>query len=105
MPSRSAEPRPTPVPALAAWIAGCAAPSDDRADVLHDLEEGFRERAAASGPATARAWYWRQTARSIGPLLGRRLTRPRAARASAPIDELRADLRYAVRKTARTPVV
>jgi predicted permease len=105
MPSRSADPHPTSVPALAAWIVARAAPPDDRADVLHDLEEGFRERGQAHGGASARAWYWRQTVRSIAPLLGRRLTRPAGAHGPAPIAELRADLRYALRKAGRTPVV
>jgi putative ABC transport system permease protein len=105
MPKRSADPRQTPVPALAAWIAARVAPADDRADVLHDLEEGFRERNETGGAASARAWYWRQTIRSIGPLLGRRLTRPGASRGPARIGDLRADLRYAVRRAARTPVV
>ena len=82
-----------------------AAPADDRADVLHDLSEGFAERTSSAGVGAARSWYWRQTLRSTGPLIGRRLTR-RAAEARAPVlADLRADLRYAVRRAVRTPVV
>jgi putative ABC transport system permease protein len=105
MPRPFADRRPTTPPALAAWIAGLSAASDDRADVLHDLAEGFDERAASSGPASARRWYWRQTLRSVGPLVGRRLTRGRVERRPARFAELRADLRYAARKAARTPVI
>jgi putative ABC transport system permease protein len=105
MPRPSADPRPTTPPGLAAWLVGLCAPSDDRADVLHDLAEGFCERAAAAGLASARRWYWRQTFRSIGPLVGRRLTRRRLERRPARLGELRADVRYAARKAARTPVI
>src|SRR4051794_25291708 len=105
MPMPPADPRPTTPPALAALILGPAAPPDDRADVRNDLAEGFRERAIAIGAGHARAWYWRQAIRSIGPLAGRRLTRTRSSRGPAPFAELRADLRYAARKAARAPVV
>ena len=92
-------------PVLARWLVSWAAPAGDRADVLHDLAEGFAERAETGRAVTARAWYWRQTLRSAPPLLGRRLTR-RTDDAPAPLlADLRADLRYAARRAVRTPVV
>src|SRR5215203_1694604 len=105
MRTRSADPRAPRPPALAAWIVGRAAASDDRADVLHDLAEGFGERLATHGLRHARVWYWRQTLRSAGPLIDRRAWRWRLARPSAPMAELRGDLRYAARLAARTPAV
>jgi hypothetical protein len=47
----------------------------ERGAVLGDLEEGFANRAEAFGDRAATAWYWRQTLRSIGPNLLRRLRR------------------------------
>ena len=105
MPPRSADARVSRPPALARWIVAHAAPPDDRADVVHDLGEGFTDRAVTEGAGRARTWYWRQALRSVIPLVGRRLTRPRTARRPAPLAELRADLRYAVRRAVRTPAV
>ena len=106
LPRRSADPLAAPQPPpLARWLVSRAAPADDRADVLHDLAEGFAERAATSGAAAARSWYWRQTLRSAPPLVRRRLTR-RATEGRAPLlADLRTDLRYAARRAGRTPVV
>jgi predicted permease len=110
MPRRSADDaaglRPS---ALARWLVTHAAPPGDRDDVVDDLAEGFRQRAAAGGGSSARAWYRRQVVASLAPLVARRLTiglrGVRAWRPPALLADLRADVGYAGRRAARTPIV
>lgn len=96
------------LPALARWLLRCATPIDDRNDVLGDLAEEFATRAASRGPSEARAWYWRQTLRSIGPLAARRVRRRPTPRLRwsvvAMLRDVRSDLRYASRRAMRTPI-
>lgn len=68
-------PRPC-VPPLGEAIVGLACSADLREAMLGDLAERFEALVASRGGKAARAWYWRQVARSLGALAwrwGRRL--------------------------------
>src|SRR6185503_10459098 len=95
-------------PAIARWLLRRATPIDDRNDVLGDLAEEFAARAASGRPSEARAWYWRQTLRSIGPLAARRVKERPTPRlhwsAAAMLHDVRSDLRYASRRAMQTPI-
>lgn len=98
---------------LARWIW-----PDERAIVLGDLEEQFRERVRVAGVARATLWYWREALRLIWGLwwwrrssssvdaggdsavLGSASGSARRRGAILPID----DLRYAVRRLLRQPL-
>lgn len=57
-------------PAAACRLLSCFA-DPALPQILGDLMEEFRERAAKSGPAFARRWYWRETLRNVAVLLRR----------------------------------
>jgi hypothetical protein len=60
------------LPRLATWLLVLAAPPDERADLLADLQEEALALARSQNPRIARAWYRRQALRSIVPLLKQR---------------------------------
>jgi putative ABC transport system permease protein len=88
-------------------------PASDRDAILGDLAEEFASRAANRGPRDARRWYWRQTRRSLGPNLQRRLAEslrsrpPTAGSRSRPkrllVEDLMTDLRDAYRALRAAP--
>ena len=82
-------------------LLSLAAGRDDRADVVADLDDEAAARAIDHGDHAARRWYRRQAARSVIPLLRRRLG------LGATITALRRnagqDVRYAVRTLAASP--
>jgi predicted permease len=103
--------RTAPVPPLARWLLARAARPADRASVLADLEEEAATRASRDGSKAAERWCWRQTRRSILPLVWQRLAR---ARAREPGDAtsflptrlwsgLATDVRHASRRMRREP--
>lgn len=81
------------------------APDDDRASILQDLDEEYRQICALRGAAAARRWARSQVLRSLLPLLrrragGRRLPlEPRGSRTIALLH----DLRYALRSLVASP--
>ena len=83
--------------ALARWLLSVLLPADARAAVLTELDAEYTRTIRPSrGAARAAAWYWRQSAGSIGPALrmrGRRLLRLAA--------EAGQDLRFGARILAR----
>ncbi len=101
--SRSAAP-----PRLAQLLVRIASPSSEREFVVGDFRDGFDDRVARNGVAAARRWYWRETVRSCGPLVKRRLELGRHpaldASGASGADHLIADVRYAVRLSRRSPL-
>lgn len=89
-------------PRWASRLLGWAAGPDARW-LLADLEEEFELLRMERGPAAARHWYAAQALRSIGPLLRRRSLRPSSPR-KAPM-ALGLDVRFALRRARRTPLV
>ena len=94
-------------PRLADRLLALASPDAERPFVLADFHEAFAERAAGAGVVAARAWYWRETLRSVGPLATQRWfpagdgdPRHPRDRWSQVID----DARYAVRLGTRSPL-
>ena len=99
-------------PRLAEWLVEQSLPVDrlERDAVLGDLAEEHTDRIARIGVARAHAWYWVQAARSIGPNVRRRLTRPATHVPAAPprgdtMDSIAQDIRYAWRMILRRPGV
>lgn len=99
-------------PRLAARLVERSLPPDplERDAVLGDLAEEHDCIVRRAGAARAHAWYWAQAARSIGPNLHRRLTRP-ATHTPATLsrgdtmDSILQDFRYAWRTIGRRPAV
>ncbi len=60
-------------PRLASWIIAAATERHDRPWLVADLDELYRARRAQHGRWRADSWYWQQVARSIPPLVARRL--------------------------------
>ncbi|MBU8923036.1 MAG: ABC transporter permease [Bacteroidales bacterium] len=56
-------------PALAVRILAHIASTTEPASLLGDIEEEFRYRATTDSPAKAKAWYWLQILRSVGPFI------------------------------------
>jgi hypothetical protein len=57
-------------PRAAVWLLSLFARADEAESILGDLLEEFLLLASNAGPASARAWYWRQTMKSIPRLAG-----------------------------------
>src|ERR1700688_4363790 len=57
-------------PRLAVWLVDLFVFDRRGESIVGDLAEEFSELASASGIASARSWYWRQSARAIAHLLG-----------------------------------
>lgn len=99
-------------PRLARRLVSLAAPREDRAWLLADLDEEAAAVARRQGPAAARRWYRRQALGSLAPLARRRLGDP-GRRRHSPIpnrqrglmlDTLKIEVRQAVRAAGRAPV-
>ena len=67
-------------PRLAVAILSVVAGRSDRAFLIGDLAEEFRDVALDRGRNVGSRWYWNQAVRSAGPLLIARLTSERMAR-------------------------
>ena len=94
-------------PQLAARLLALVSGEDDRRYLLADFEEEFEERLNAAGLVAARAWYWRETLRSIGPLAVRRARTARTPSARRSLVSWRdafGDLKYVLRLSARSPL-
>ena len=92
-----------PPPRLSAILVALAAGRDTRSAILADLLEEYEELVRERGAGAARAWYRRQAARSLWPLVVRRITRRRPARRATAAGTMGQDVRYAVRSLARAP--
>lgn len=57
-------------PRIACWLVDQFAPPDQRDAILGDLQEEFVAIATQSDAKSARHWFWRQTGRSLGHLIG-----------------------------------
>ncbi len=57
-------------PRVAAWLVGLFTPSEQTESLSGDLLEEFSELVLKSGIASARHWYWRQSAKTILNMLG-----------------------------------
>ena len=94
-------------PRLAVLLLRLALDACDRRFVLDDLSEEYAARVAAEGRAAAARWYWSQAMRSLGPILWRRVRRPRRAisfpHRRTAVESLLQDFRFAVRTLCRSP--
>ena len=92
-------------PRIAQWILARLATPADRAYLVSDFDEAFRQRLSTLGATRARRWYWQQTILSAAPLIRHRLTTPRRYSSDRKGDpmwhELLSDLRFAVRMSSR----
>lgn len=79
-------------PRLPRWLLRRAAPPEDRAALIGDLDEEFRSRATRP-----RLWYWRQALVSIPSAFRLRWQR------AAPANDLPGDFRRALRMIRRQP--
>jgi hypothetical protein len=97
----------TTVPRLARWLLEVVTPRIERAELLGDLEDDTARREAVDGRSAARRWYRRQVVRSVGPIVGRRLSvRARRWRAVGPTalsSGTVQDLKLAIRSLAASP--
>ena len=93
-----ADPRP---PLLSRWLLRLVTPTDERGELLPDLEDEMRQRAARDGRRAARRWYARQARRSLGPMMAGRLAR--GGLRGRPGTGLLQDLRLATRALWRSP--
>ena len=64
-----------PVPLLARWVLGVAAPPEHRDAVTADLDDEAAARARSEGLRAARRWSWRQAIASVPPLVRERARR------------------------------
>src|SRR5215207_3806723 len=83
-------------PAFPRWLLRRAAPPEDRAALIGDLDEEFCTRSANDG-GKASAWYWRQALASVPSALRLRWQR------AAPTSDVTGDLRRALRTIRRQP--
>jgi len=83
-------------PAFPRWLLRRAAPPEDRAALIGDLDEEFCTRSANYG-GKASAWYWRQALASVPSALRLRWQR------AAPTSDVTGDLRRALRTIRRQP--
>ena len=102
-------------PRITRWLVARAVHPDDRHFLLDDLAEEFRRRMASDGSVAARRWYRAEAMRSIGPSITRRvqlgvraglrhfLAAFRSGGGHSPMDQLRQDVRYAVRALWKRP--
>ena len=58
------------LPRIASWLVDLFSPGEDAESIPGDLLEEFSDLAAKSGVASARRWYWRQSAKTIAHLIG-----------------------------------
>ena len=100
------------VPRLAEWLMATSIAPDDREAATGDLAEEFAAIARQDGPHGARQWYWKQTRRSLGPNLRRRLSgrlsgpRPAPESPKEPLmNSLVQDLRFGWRMLLRRPLL
>lgn len=95
-------------PTLFRSLIAVFAPRRFRRELLLDLEEEFRARAATQGEPSARRWYRIQALMSLWPLLCWRLFRGRAswvkALERASLSAPGMDIRYALRNLSGSPV-
>ena len=94
-------------PRLAEWIVRFAAGGAEADHVLGDLREEYELHADGGGARRADGWYWRQTVRSIVPLLRARWISRHAhpiPRRRDNMDSIKSDFAYAVRGLLRRPV-
>lgn len=93
-------------PSLARLLLGLVADRDARRDMLGDAQEEYEQQMRAHGPKTARSWYRWQVARSLWPLVVRRITRRHPTRSvswAGRSSTFGQDLHYALRSLARAP--
>jgi predicted permease len=98
-------------PRLAEWLHACSLPRDsaEHEAVLGDLAEEYGQRIARDGVGRARRWYWRETARSLGHNVRRRLAADRRRGAAGKggwmttMSGIRTDARIAGRSLMRRP--
>jgi hypothetical protein len=57
-------------PRVAAWLVDLFTPGEHAESIPGDLLEEFSDLASKSGVASARRWYWRQSAKTIAHLIG-----------------------------------
>ncbi len=57
-------------PSVAAWLVDLFTPQQYAESITGDLLEEFSDLASRSGVASARSWYWRQSAKTIAQLIG-----------------------------------
>jgi hypothetical protein len=57
-------------PRLAVWLVNLFIPYEQTESILGDLLEEFSDLALKSDVAFARRWYWRQSVKTIGHLIG-----------------------------------
>ena len=95
-------------PRVAQWVVAQLVRPEDRAHVISDLDEAFRQRLSTLGATGARRWYWQQTIASLLPLAWFRLTVPRRYSPDRKGDpmwhELLSDLRFAIRMSSRNRI-
>lgn len=87
-------------PRLAEWLLARRLRRDERATVLGDFEEEFRELTTEHGAARATVWYWREVAR-LAWGLSWWTPRPRWQRGRIMAFD---DMRYAVRRLRKQPL-
>ncbi len=102
-PARSAAP-----PRFAEFVVRIASPASERSFIAGDFRDEFDDRVARASIAAARAWYWREALRSVGPLFRRRLRFNRRtsldASGASRTDQVLADVHYALRLSRRSPL-
>jgi len=95
-------------PLAAEWLVRRASGAAEAEIVAGDFREEFDERVRSTGAVAARRWYWRETFRSLVPLIKRRWNaRSRTgdpAQGNNMFESIIDDVRYAVRLTRRTPL-
>ena len=98
---RLESPRSARPPRLARTLLRIAAPPDDRAFLVADLDDEFAERVSDQSPRLARRWYRALVARSLWPLVSGRLYSRRHRADSTPkgtgVMRLIRDFRFAFR--------
>jgi predicted permease len=87
-------------PRLAEWLLARRVRPDERAMVLGDLDEQFREQVGATGALGGALWYWREAARLVW---GFWWWTPRPAWSRGTVMAMD-DVRYAVRRLRHRPM-
>ncbi len=99
---------PATPPLLAELAVRVVSPRSERAFIVGDFRDAFDDHVVRSGVAAARAWYWRETLRSLAPLARQRLRLERRHglhdEGDGRADHLLTDVRYAFRLSRRSPV-
>ena len=57
-------------PRIAVWLVNLFASAEEAESIVGDLLEEFSHLASKAGVSIARRWYWRQTIKTIGHLIG-----------------------------------